>query len=100
MLSVAHRRQASAVAIADHGSRNNENSWDRFSSFRNLFMYHFADSHPRRTAQSSNIPAREWTLCVFRMRQTGRYPSYPVQKYRNRMLVGRNRLTKGYISEI
>jgi len=34
------------------------------------------------------------------MRQAGRYSPYPVQKYRSGMLVGRNRLTKGYISEM
>ena len=38
MLSVARHWQASAVAIAGHGSRNsgNENSWDGYSSFYNL----------------------------------------------------------------
>src|SRR4030095_5862961 len=34
------------------------------------------------------------------MRQTGRYPSYQVQKYRSGMLVGWNRLTKSHIPEM
>jgi hypothetical protein len=43
MPSVARHRQASAVAIADHGSRNSgdEDSWDRYSSFCKPFLYHF-----------------------------------------------------------